>query len=535
MKSILFTVIAFLLALISYAQNPHNGVYIGLPNMNASIRDLIEYYDRGYYLQSSLTPPSSYGSNAWNVKTSVNLEQQWDKVLTHTSGTVRAHAATIDNEGNTYLGGILYLNYSSDLPFVAKFNSCGENEWCVMLPKEGYIQGRVSDILINENEEIIALMIYLAPSNQATSDFIFLAALSKEGEFLWRENYASPSNYPLLRYPTAFYMNYHNGEYYTSGYCYYAYPNNPNHFYLTPFFMGIDSQFQEKWILPFGMQDSIRGVAYDVISLNDNMLMGMVNHWLPGIEHRTGLAFFDTQGNIAGYNQILNESLSPDYTWNVTTTAQAIDESVFVSPILFGPHNEKFWGEVIYDTSGNVYNFNVTGQHHLEYKMARTSDENFVVGITVKNNSTYSSIYLYKFDQNLQSVPFDTTTYIYDSLCPYPIQSGIIDLTGCMVLTSTDWIPTPQEYYARIRSIPITIYPNPAKDHITFALENTEHHRNIELKCFNLLGVQQHQTTILRSQQQTSANVSAWPPGMYVVVVYSDGKPVGRGKFVINR
>ncbi|MFU8845029.1 MAG: T9SS type A sorting domain-containing protein, partial [Bacteroidales bacterium] len=65
--------------------------------------------------------------------------------------------------------------------------------------------------------------------------------------------------------------------------------------------------------------------------------------------------------------------------------------------------------------------------------------------------------------------------------------------------------------------------------------ENTEHHRNIELRCFNLLGMQQHQTTILRGQQQASANVSAWPPGMYVVVVYSEGRPVGRGKFVVQR
>jgi hypothetical protein len=80
----------------------------------------------------------------------------------------------------------------------------------------------------------------------------------------------------------------------------------------------------------------------------------------------------------------------------------------------------------------------------------------------------------------------------------------------------------------------LNIYPNPAKDHITFALENTEHHSNIELRCFNLLGMQQHQTTILRGQQQTSANVSAWPPGMYVVVVYSDSRPVGKGKFVVH-
>ena len=167
--------------------------------------------------------------------------------------------------------------------------------------------------------------------------------------------------------------------------------------------------------------------------------------------------------------------------------------------------------------------------------LIKTSDDNFMVGTSYRVGNAHRQGLVYKFDKNLQSVPFDTTTYVYDSLCPYPIQSGTIDLTGCMVLTSTDWIPTPQEYYAHIRTIPITIYPNPAKDQITFALENTEHHRNVELRCFNLLGALQHQTKILRSQQQATANVSKWPPGMYIAVVYSDGKPVGRGKFVVQR
>jgi hypothetical protein len=541
MKSIQFTVIIFLLVLISHAQNPHNGVYFGLPNKNVSIRDLVEYYDQGYYLQTSASSSSGAESMSWNIKTDINKYMLWNQFLTHNAGITRGNAVVLDNEGNRYVGGSFNFNSSPDLPFVTKFSSCGEKEWCVMLPKEGYMQGLVSDILINENEEIIVLMIYLAPSNQATSDFIFLAALSKEGEFLWREVYASPSSFPLLRYPTAFYMTYHNGEYFLSGYCYYAYPNNPNHFYLTPFFVGIDSQFQEKWILPFGMEDSIRGRAYEIIPFNDDMLMGMVDHWLPGTEKRTTLAFFDTEGNVTGYKAITNESLNPEYTWNVTTTAQAIEESVFVSPIYFGPPSQEFWGEIIYDTSGNIYNFNVTGQHDQRYEMAKTSDENFIVGVTVKNNSIYRSIYLYKFDENLQSVPFDTTTYVYDSLCPYPIQSGTIDLTGCMVLTSTDWIPTPQEYYARIRTIPITIYPNPAKDRITFALENTEHHRNIELRCFNLLGMLQYQTRVapnpngVKNPVGVETNVGNWPPGMYIAVVYSDGKPVGRGKFVVQR
>jgi hypothetical protein len=540
MKSIQFTLIIFLLVLTSNAQNPHNGVYFGKPNKNANILDLFEYYDKGYYLENYLSTTSGIGSGGWSVKTDNNLELQWENFLTHSAGRPQGSAVKLDDEGNRYTGGTLFKSGSTS-PFVVKYNPCGEQEWCILLPKQGYGYGLINDLVINENEEIIVLLTYLSQTSPGTSDCIFLAALSKDGKLLWENAYASPANYPLLNYPTAFYMTYHNGEYYLSGYCYYAYPNNPGHFYLTPFFVGIDNLFEEKWILPFGMEESIRGRAYEVIPLNDKYLMGLVDHWLPGIEKRTTLTFFDTEGNVAGYNAITNESLNPEYTWNVTTTAQAIEESVFVSPIYFGPPSQKFWGEIIYDTSGNVFNFNVSGQHELSSRMAKTKDGKYIVGVPVKNNSIFRSIYVYKFDENLQSVPFDTANYVYDSLCPYPIQSGTIDLTDCMVLTSTDWIPTPQEYYARISTIPITIYPNPAKDNITFALENTEHHHNIELRCFNLLGMLQYQTRVapnpngVKNPVGVETNVGNWPPGMYIAVVYSDGKPVGRGKFVVQR
>lgn len=81
----------------------------------------------------------------------------------------------------------------------------------------------------------------------------------------------------------------------------------------------------------------------------------------------------------------------------------------------------------------------------------------------------------------------------------------------------------------------ITIFPNPAKDHVTFALDNREQHRNIELRCFNQLRMQLHHTKIISGQQQVSTDVSNWPPGLYIAVVLSDGKPVGRGKFVVQR
>ena len=38
---------------------------------------------------------------------------------------------------------------------------------------------------------------------------------------------------------------------------YYPNPGNPGTGYIRPFFIGIDSEFKEKWILPFGVNDSL--------------------------------------------------------------------------------------------------------------------------------------------------------------------------------------------------------------------------------------------------------------------------------------
>jgi len=85
----------------------------------------------------------------------------------------------------------------------------------------------------------------------------------------------------------------------------------------------------------------------------------------------------------------------------------------------------------------------------------------------------------------------------------------------------------------------IGIYPNPANDQITFTLEHKEHHRNIELRCYNLLGRLQYQAKVVTNHDGVqnpigiTTNVNNWPPGIYIAVVYSDGKPVGSEKFVV--
>jgi len=77
----------------------------------------------------------------------------------------------------------------------------------------------------------------------------------------------------------------------------------------------------------------------------------------------------------------------------------------------------------------------------------------------------------------------------------------------------------------------LAIYPNPSSGHsITLAVRHND--RNTHLTCFNTFGWEVHQQKIHASE--TMIIVSTWSPGIYLAVVYEDGKPMGRAKFVVR-
>jgi hypothetical protein len=75
-----------------------------------------------------------------------------------------------------------------------------------------------------------------------------------------------------------------------------------------------------------------------------------------------------------------------------------------------------------------------------------------------------------------------------------------------------------------------TIHPNPTDNgFITLILDTPN---NLYLSCFNIFGQQVHQQDL--RTEETTINVSSWSPGIYLVLAYEDGKPVGRSKFVVR-
>jgi hypothetical protein len=83
-------------------------------------------------------------------------------------------------------------------------------------------------------------------------------------------------------------------------------------------------------------------------------------------------------------------------------------------------------------------------------------------------------------------------------------------------------------------SFKIAITPNPANEIVNFEFGNFQNLQQAQLRCYDVFGSLLHSEPIMQGQKEVVLDISSWPPGMYVAVVYSNGGVVGKSKFVVE-
>jgi len=509
-------------------------VFFGESGRNDILGNVIQLYDKGYYVAGGFEGVNEL-YRGWNIKVDENLEMVYDKVIEHSLSNVAISNSTSDNNGNIFITG--FTTYPEQWPFVTKLDSCGNKQWCKILAySDNFNYGSAIDILLTNKNEVIILAVLVADDQ---IDLTHLIGLNTNGNVLWKKPYASKNDYPWIDQAIGYSVTELDNDYYISGFCYWPYPDDTTHVFLRPLFIGIDSVFNEKWILPFYALDSVYGTAYETVPLNDSVFMGagIRRAYDANNEDVAMVMFYNKYGEELGYNEISNDQIGSDIKGSVIRDIVRINDTLFMTSSQFGPDfGGNPGGEFIIDTTGNIFNFQSRPNTiATSPSLIKTFDNNYLFAINTEEGKTDLDIYLYKIDENLNDVPFDPTPHNYDSLCPGGIQSGNIDLSDCLIWTNIGDAPSPQEYYASIKQIPIKAYPNPVSEgNITFEFENTEHHNNIELKCFDLYGKEIFSNKVYRHQTETVLDISTINEGMYVAVIYSNGFPVGKCKFVIQ-
>ncbi|MCF8368976.1 MAG: T9SS type A sorting domain-containing protein [Bacteroidales bacterium] len=502
----------------------------GTTNYKEAFADVLECYDKGYLVSGWY---QQYDGN-WIIKTDLNGNLLWDKIITHNEYEVGDGEVEQNKSGEIVFARYLNFPEGGQWPLVVKLDSCGNKLWCRVYIDDEYMHGWFEDVILFDNGDVLALGKLF--TTESYNERIFLWYIDSNGNLIWRRSYASKENHPLVLERTGFVIHKFGNDYIINGWCAYPYPGNPGTGYVRPFFIGIDSLFEEKWILPFGINDSIMGDANSIIPLNDSVFMGVGFVWGDNSKQNSLYMFFNDEGEELGYTQITNEDIGPDIQANIPTSIARVNDSLFVASTYFGPEDYgNPFGELIIDTAGNIYNLesrpNTTGIS----KLIKTYDNKYVIGCTYKHPNNNKDIYLYKINDSLQHDTVYPGSYTYDSLCPFQIQSGTIDITDCLLVTNVGEVPSPKEYYASLNKVQIKAYPNPVNgNQITFELQNTKHHKNISLMCFNVFGKKVYSEMVYPYQGESKVKVENWQVGIYMALVYSGNTVVGLVKFVVR-
>ncbi|MCB9023541.1 MAG: T9SS type A sorting domain-containing protein [Lentimicrobiaceae bacterium] len=513
-----------------------------MSNRRENFRSLIESYDGGNIILGSYDFfPDTRG---WIIKTDINGNVLYD--------------LTIGMPGSG-LGNLNYpsfLSTTSDGGFIicgshdrwtvndigiTKHDACGDLEWCkVFRTDDNSPDWGVEIQQLQDGGYIMLTMGYSANSNNPR---IHLFRLNATGDVLWIEPYALTANHPFISYNEPYDLVVTPDEdFFIGGLCYWcddsvATGGINNRCRLKAMAILADSSRQEEWVSVYKATDTL---AYSIAGWatqheSGSFYVGAVDQsiWPSSLPR---LLKYDINGNLLADSLVDIPLIDNKWAEGFMVNPSFTEDGKLFACTRFVDENTPYpgwFGLHELDSLGGWHNSIIHRTAHAPVGLMVTSDNKLLAGAVV-GSELDQDIILMKFNTSLAYDSIYTAPREYDYLCPDPIVSKTIDLSDCDVIVNVENIPTRKEYEARISLIPITPAPNPAKDYIRFLLENTEYHRNIRVVCYDIFGRQLAELPVNAGVNETGLDVSGWRPGLYMAVVYSGNKQMGKAKFVVE-
>ncbi|MBL7904514.1 MAG: T9SS type A sorting domain-containing protein [Bacteroidales bacterium] len=504
---------------------------IGIQGRQEVFCHLAESYDRGFLILGRLNDYPD--SRSWIVKTDINGNILYDFILGSGTGsnqrTIPEYILSTQDGGFILCGS--FTNTGSTDIGIMKFDPCGNLEWCLHFSNPDIAWGKKIIQTADGGYTMLAHGFERYPNYEKTD--ISLFRFDSFGNIKWIQPYAENSIHPLI-YDNSGYdlISDSRNNYYISGMC--GWIDTLSGGVISKGMMiGIDSTRNEKWVIVLNDQQYLGMVSIRSVLQKNTGLLYLGSGFTNG-NTTPALLVADTTGVIL-YDSIV---IIPEMDGKVANGYLAYmtfleNDRLFAMTSM----TDDIWGlngclavhEL--DTLGGWKKSFLKPEAKWPSAFIKTSDNKFLIGGTTQN---YQDIIMTKLIDSLvydKLYPFNLN---YDYLCPDPIVSKTIDLSDCDVIVNVEDIPTRNEYEARISLIPITPAPNPAKDYVRFLLENTEYHKNIRVICYDIFGRQLAELPVNSGVNETGLSISGWRPGLYMAVVYSGNKQMGKARFVVE-
>jgi hypothetical protein len=518
---------------------------------------LTETYDHGYLLNIQLRtdPQGAIPRWTWIIKTDINGEILWEKKFGD-----GIHATTFfeifqcDDGGYLIPGAVTWDSNPDTDALLMKLNSCGEKEWCRIFLDNA--QDNLDDGILNvfplENEEgFIALVIQWGDfSLPGQYKGIWLFRLANDGSLVWIKNVFDQVN-----------IN--------------AWNEIPKSMLLSKF---KTEEGKEKFIItaftyyfdyggPLGWPKKMVCAADE----DGNELWWAIHHEDENYTSEPGMISKESSGGFiytVGRDEQYDDTLpnyypslfKTDKDGNKIFSKYIIDSTYKAGAFCLNILNDtlidiggvwKYEDNIPYasiartDTNGNFIAEKKVIQSEYGFGYSIKTIDNKELFLKDEDWGTNTSVFLYKFNYELESDTLYTQPFQYDYLCDdLPIASDTIGIDDCDL-----WTKLPGEIEYR-NAKQLFIFPCPAENEITITLPeatadehpwgpmtsrqyNYRYHENSILKIFDVYGRLIEEISLKNIEgNELKLKVTGVNTGIYLVNLFENQKLMASGKFV---
>ena len=505
----------FLVILLRCIINPCSGqVWPKIFNYDYSVyvKNLQEAYDKGYLIGGSHLLNASQFHFGLVIKTDINGNKLWEKRYGDNDHQTYFTHMEETPDGGAIFSGATNENDAVYDPFFLKVNACFRVEWCKIISSPSYNVG--SFVRVLPDGSYIGMMRYYHLNGEELR--ITLIKFDEAGEPEWIQG--------LIQEDTTI----NNAE------GYHLLVTSDTNFLVsgdtggpTPLFVLADSAGEQQWELKWGGEQWIWGGGFCTVEKDNGVFYSAGTMFCESGTPGPSIYKFSSEGGQLDEFCLLGDTIS--YGW-----AQPIctyHDSSFLVGIEWenDPEGEGFSEVITIDTIGTLLNRRLLlNKERSPDDIITTNDDKILVGGNYIVTENFD-IYIFKLDEDLEDDTLNPLPLNYDSLCSYQIPSDTIGL-NCGVFVSIDDIPTKAEYESKIK-----ISPNPARDWIIINLPEMEPTEILNIIVYNIYGCEVLKTMTIPDRDTVSLDISAIPPGLYIILCNNLNNIVLKGKFVVSR